>query len=128
MLQLQLPGISRHANNTIFRGALLLSRASLVAPGSLIPGSGRSPGEGNGNTLHYSCLENSMNRGACQTTVHGVKHDRVTSLSFLSAFLSPPLIYYLNIPPLPSQIPSLLTHTQSPLVFINYFREMVSNF
>ena len=32
-------------------------------PGS-IPGSGRSPGEGNGNPLHYSCLENSMDRGA----------------------------------------------------------------
>ena len=30
---------------------------------SLIPGSGRSPGEGNGNTLQYSCLENSMDRG-----------------------------------------------------------------
>ena len=29
-----------------------------------IPGSGRSPGEGNGDPLHYSCLENSMNRGA----------------------------------------------------------------
>jgi len=32
----------------------------------LIPGSGRSPGEGNGNPLQYSCLENSMNRGAWQ--------------------------------------------------------------
>ena len=32
-------------------------------PGS-IPGSGRSPGEGNGNPLQYSCLENSMDRGA----------------------------------------------------------------
>ena len=29
-----------------------------------IPGSGRSPGEGNGNSLHYSCLENPMDRGA----------------------------------------------------------------
>ena len=39
---------------------------------SLIPGSGRSPGEGNGNPLQYSCLENSMDRGAWQATVHGV--------------------------------------------------------
>ena len=39
---------------------------------SLIPGSGRSPGEGNGNPLQYSCLENSMDRGAWQDTVHGV--------------------------------------------------------
>ena len=37
-----------------------------------IPGSGRAPGEGNGNTLQYSCLENPMDRGAWQATVHGV--------------------------------------------------------
>ena len=40
-------------------------------PGS-VPGSGRSPGEGNGNPLQYSCLENSMDRGAWQDTVNGV--------------------------------------------------------
>ena len=40
-------------------------------PGS-IPGSGRSPGEGNGNPLHYSCLDNSMDKGAWWTTVHRV--------------------------------------------------------
>ena len=33
-----------------------------------MPGSGRSPGEGNGNPLQYSCLENPMDRGAWQTT------------------------------------------------------------
>ena len=38
----------------------------------LIPGSGRSPGGGCGNPLQYSCLENSMFRGAWQATVHGV--------------------------------------------------------
>ena len=38
----------------------------------LIPGSGRSPGGGNGNPLWYSCLENLMNRGAWWATVHGV--------------------------------------------------------
>ena len=37
-----------------------------------IPGSGRSLGEGNGNTLQYSCLENPMDRGAWQATVHGM--------------------------------------------------------
>ena len=37
-----------------------------------IPGSGRFPGERNGNLLHYPCLENSMDRGAWQATVHGV--------------------------------------------------------
>ena len=40
-------------------------------PGS-IPGSGRSPGGGNGNPLQYSCLENPMDRGAWQATAHGV--------------------------------------------------------
>ena len=40
-------------------------------PGS-IPGSGRSSGEGNGNPLQYSCLENPMDRGAWQAMVHGV--------------------------------------------------------
>ena len=37
-----------------------------------IPGSGRPPGEGNGNPLQYSCLENFMDRGAWQATVLGV--------------------------------------------------------
>ena len=37
-----------------------------------IPGSGRSPGEGNGSELQYSCLENSMDSGEWQATVHGV--------------------------------------------------------
>ena len=37
-----------------------------------IPKLGRSPGEGNGNPLQYSCLENSMDRGAWRDTVHGV--------------------------------------------------------
>ena len=36
-----------------------------------IPGSVRSPGEGNGNPSQYSCLENSMDRGAWQATIHG---------------------------------------------------------
>ena len=38
----------------------------------LIPESGRSLGEGNGNPLQYSCLENPMDRGAWWATVHGV--------------------------------------------------------
>ena len=37
-----------------------------------IPGSGRSPGGGNGNPLQYSCLKNPMDRGTWQATVHGV--------------------------------------------------------
>ena len=38
----------------------------------LIPGLGRSPGQGNGNLLHYSCLGNPMDRRGWQATVHGV--------------------------------------------------------
>ena len=45
-------------------------------PGS-IPRSGRSPGEGNGNPLQYSCLENFMDRGAWQATVHGVTKSQI---------------------------------------------------
>ena len=47
-----------------------------------IPGSGRSPGEGNGNLFQYSYLENPMDRGSWQATVHGdlkrAGHDLVT--------------------------------------------------
>ena len=46
-------------------------------PGS-IPGSGKSPGEGNGNPLQYSCLENPVDGGACQATVHGVAESDMT--------------------------------------------------
>ena len=56
-------------------------------PGS-IPGSERSPGEGNGNPLQYSCLENSMDRGAEQVTSMGsqrVGYNCVTNFHFLSS-------------------------------------------
>ena len=43
-----------------------------------MPGSGRSPGEGNGNPLQYSCLENPMDRGAWGATVHGVTEESDT--------------------------------------------------
>jgi len=50
------------------------SKESACSAGDLglIPGLGRSPGVGNGNPLQYSCLENSMDRGAWRATVHGV--------------------------------------------------------
>ena len=47
------------------------SACSVGDPGS-IPGSGRSPGEGNGNPLQYPCLKNSMERGVWQAAVHDV--------------------------------------------------------
>ena len=46
-----------------------------------VPGLTRSPGEGNGNTLQYSCLENSMDRRAWWATVHGVTEGR-TQVSY----------------------------------------------
>ena len=44
----------------------------------LIPGSGRFPGEGNGNPLQYSCLENSTDRGAWRATAHRVSESDMT--------------------------------------------------
>ena len=55
-----------------------------------IPRSGRSPGEGNGNPLQYSCLENPMDRGAWQATVYGVTRvgqDLATLLLLLDKIL-----------------------------------------
>ena len=50
-------------------------------PGS-IPGSGRSPGEGNGTPLQYSCLENPMEGGTWWVTVHGVAKNRTRLSNF----------------------------------------------
>ena len=52
------------------------SACSAGDPGS-IPGLGRSPGEGNGNPLHYSCLKNLMDRGVWWAIVHGVTRVRL---------------------------------------------------
>ena len=47
----------------------------------LIPGSGRSPGGGHGNPLHYSCLENPMDRGALWATVQRVAESDMTEVT-----------------------------------------------
>ena len=71
-------------------GECIIPLASLVAQlvknlpsnaGNLgsISGLGRCPGEGNGYPLQYSCLENPMNRGAWQATVHGVAKESDTT-------------------------------------------------
>ena len=53
------------------------SACNVGDPGS-IPGPGRSPGEGNGNPLQYSCLENSMDRGALWATIHEIAESDTT--------------------------------------------------
>ena len=56
-----------------FPGVLEVKNPSANAGDTgLIPGSGRSPGRGNGNPLQYSCLESPMDRGACRAAVPGV--------------------------------------------------------
>ena len=50
----------------------------------LIPESGRSRGEGNGNPLQYSCLENPMDRGSWETTVNRVRHKESDTTEQLS--------------------------------------------
>ena len=63
------------------------SKASVCNAGDQgsIPGLGRSPGEGNGSPLQYSCMENPMDRGAWQAIVHGVVKSR-TRLSDFTHF------------------------------------------
>ena len=66
-----------------------VGKESACSSGDLgsISGSGRSPGEGNGNPLQYSCLENPMDRGAWWATVHGVAKNRTqdwaTNINYL---------------------------------------------
>ena len=71
-------------------------------PGS-IPGSGRSPGEGNGNPLQCSCLENPMDGEACQAAVHGVTKSRDMTEQLHSFFSS------LQHTPVPSAVFSVLS-------------------
>ena len=79
-----------YLHTAIFKMAFpggLGSKASAYNAGDpgLIPGSGRSPEEGNGNPLQYSCLENPMDGGAWLATVHGVAKSR-TRLSDFTIF------------------------------------------
>ena len=66
-----LDGITDSMDMSLGNGSeVKVSASNAEDPGS-IPGLGRSPGEGNGNVLHYSCLENPMDGGAWRATVHG---------------------------------------------------------
>ena len=74
--------------NVLIFGPFGIKRDSLVAQTIKClqwrrPGLGRSPGEGNGNPLQYSCLENSMDKGAWWATVHGIAKSQMTVISLL---------------------------------------------
>ena len=74
---LQFMGSQRVGHNLVTKqgfpgGSEVTASACNVGDLGSIPGSGRSPGEGNGNPLQYSCLENPMDGGAGWATVHGV--------------------------------------------------------
>ena len=77
-LKLPIHSYSIHLLWTIHRvgfpaGSVIRNPPVNAGDTALFPGSGRSPGEGNGNPLQDSCLRNSMDRGAWQATVHGLK-------------------------------------------------------
>ena len=59
-------------------GTVVKNPPASAGDAGLIPGSGRSPREGNGNPLQCSCLENPMDRGALWATVHGVAESDTT--------------------------------------------------
>ena len=67
---------------------------------NLIPGSGKSPGEGNVNSLQYSCLENPKDKGAWQSTIHGIAKSQM-QLSDLTActcmHLCVCIMYYIQL-------------------------------
>ena len=58
-------------------GAVIKNPPANTGDVGSIPGSGRSPGGGRGNLLQYSCLENSMDRGAWRATVHGAAKSQI---------------------------------------------------
>ena len=74
-----------HLTQWASRVAQCKESACNAGDAGLIPGLGRSPGEGNGNPLQYSCPKNSMDRGELHATVHGVvrvRHNLTTKQQF----------------------------------------------
>ena len=67
-------------------GTVVKNPPTNVGDAGLIPGSGRSPGEINGNPLPYSCLGSPMDRGACCSTVHGVAKSQTQLSDFTFTF------------------------------------------
>ena len=95
LLRREILGFNGNSSSTYLPHTYKVPRTSLVAQtvkclaynvGDLgsIPGLGRSSGEGNGNPLQYSCLENPMDRGVWWATVHGVAKSRTRLSDFTS--------------------------------------------
>ena len=95
LLRREILGFNGNSSSTYLPHTYKVPRTSLVAQtvkclaynvGDLgsIPGLGRSSGEGNGNPLQYSCLENPMDRGVWWATVHGVAKSRAQLSDFTS--------------------------------------------
>ena len=81
-----------------------------------IPGLGRSPGEGTGNPLQYSCLENPMDRGAWWATVHGVTKSRTRLSDFTSLHFTS-----LCVPIVPGAMEPMYTN----IFFYTYFTKLL---
>ena len=76
------------------RGSVVKNLPARAEDMGLIHGLGRSPGEGNGNPLQYSCLENFMDRGALWAAVHGVakESDKTEQLGSNNKQLTVPIL------------------------------------
>ena len=83
----QTPNPSFPHNLLLWQPQVHFGKASAYNVGDLgsIPGLGRSPGEGNGNLLQYSCLEKPMDGGAWWAIVHGVAKSRTRLNDFTSS-------------------------------------------
>ena len=92
------------------------SACNVGDPGS-IPGSGRSPGEGNGNPFQYSCLVNPMDGGALWATVHGVAKNQTRLSDFTS-------LLHINACGLPLTMPCSLSGN---VWFIDHKEKDLSN-
>ena len=73
-----------HSCTYLTRGSEVKASAYNVGDLGSIPGLAGSPGEGNSNPLHYSCLENPMDRGSWRATVHSVAKSRTQLSDFTS--------------------------------------------
>ena len=72
-------------------GSVVQNLPAGAGDSGLIPGSGRSPGEGNDSPLQYSCLENPLDRGAWRATVHGTAESDMTEQlthSFIQQYIT----------------------------------------